>query len=277
MSSEMTVRIDQESASFIRRAAAWFVDVVAVVFIWFGSAVVAGIPGNRPEEGFDEPWDTIVEIIIMALPAYWFVYHWIANAIGTSIGKRMLSISIDPVLSAQSSIVRGLVRTIGEIIGAASLGLGYLWALWDSENRAWHDKLAGTRVVLGRIGPGERPRAATKYLEEPRPGVTAKNVRFACEPSSPAAGVRYVELRREGVRFEDERGLRGFRFEDVEGANVLPTGDVELQFKGHDPFGRPNDQVVRFTVHDRNPFLAELESRVKAATGKQLQVARAGA
>ena len=31
---------------------------------------------------------------------------------------------------------------------AGLLGLaGFLWAIWDSENQGWHDKLAGTYVV----------------------------------------------------------------------------------------------------------------------------------
>jgi uncharacterized RDD family membrane protein YckC len=27
------------------------------------------------------------------------------------------------------------------------LGLGYFWAIWDKDNQAWHDKIAGTVVV----------------------------------------------------------------------------------------------------------------------------------
>jgi uncharacterized RDD family membrane protein YckC len=27
------------------------------------------------------------------------------------------------------------------------LGLGFLWMLVDSQGRAWHDRLSGTRVV----------------------------------------------------------------------------------------------------------------------------------
>jgi uncharacterized RDD family membrane protein YckC len=30
------------------------------------------------------------------------------------------------------------------------LGLGFIWASFDSESQAWHDKLAGTVVVTVR-------------------------------------------------------------------------------------------------------------------------------
>jgi uncharacterized RDD family membrane protein YckC len=265
---------EREPASFWQRAGAYAIDLAALGLIWFGSAVAFGIPGNRPEEGFDEPWDTIVEIIIFALPAYWFVYHWVSNSIGQSVGKRMLSISIEPSIAERSRILRGLIRTTAEIVSAIPLGLGYWWALWDGEHQTWHDKLARTRVVgPGAITAPTRREPVLDAVQEQSQNVEVETIRFACQPPSPAAGVRYVELLREGVRFEDEHGLRGVTYDELLGARVLASGDVELRFHGRDVFGRPNEQAIRLTVHDRGPFIAELDSRVQAATGRQLHVA----
>lgn len=266
---------DRNPASFLRRAGAYVIDIVAIGLIWFGSAIVVAIPGSRPEEGLNEPWETFVYSIVYALPAYWFVYHWVSNAIGVSIGKLIVGISIEPPITAPSPIVRGLIRTIGEVISALTLGLGYFWALWDRDNRTWHDRMAGTRVVSGRSAPVPRPVRAES--EPPSPRRSSKNLRFACAPPSPAAGVRWVELRREGIRFEDEHGLRGLRYEDVHAAQVHPSGEVELRYIGRDVFGRPAEQSVRLAVKDRDAFLKELESRVNAATGTSLTIARAQA
>jgi uncharacterized RDD family membrane protein YckC len=40
-----------------------------------------------------------------------------------------------------------VVRYIGQIISAIPIGLGYFWVLWDPKHEAWHDKIAGTKVI----------------------------------------------------------------------------------------------------------------------------------
>ena len=43
---------------------------------------------------------------------------------------------------------RALFRWIGSIgLGGASLGLAFLWILWQREKRGWHDFLARTWVI----------------------------------------------------------------------------------------------------------------------------------
>jgi hypothetical protein len=49
------------------------------------------------------------------------------------------------------------------------------------------------------------------------------------------------------------------------------SGEVELRYSGRDVF----EQSVLLAVKDRDAFLRELESRINAATGASLQVARA--
>ena len=40
-----------------------------------------------------------------------------------------------------------LREIVGKILSAAVFGLGFFWALFDKDNQAWHDKLAGTVVI----------------------------------------------------------------------------------------------------------------------------------
>ncbi|MGH7666662.1 MAG: RDD family protein [Candidatus Dormibacteria bacterium] len=42
---------------------------------------------------------------------------------------------------------RGLVRLVGYLVDACSLGLGFAWAGVDPRKQAWHDKMAGSYVV----------------------------------------------------------------------------------------------------------------------------------
>ena len=100
-------------------------------------------------------------------------------------------------------------------------------------------------------------------------------MRFEGEPPTLAEGVRYIELRRNGIRFENSHGVRAISYEDIEATVVLPSGKVELRFKGRDMFGRPNEQIVRLTVRDRESFATELDTRVKAVKGASLGNSRA--
>ena len=45
--------------------------------------------------------------------------------------------------------VRGFLRGIGMIISGLVIGLGFLWILIDENKQGWHDKIAGTYVVVG--------------------------------------------------------------------------------------------------------------------------------
>jgi uncharacterized RDD family membrane protein YckC len=40
-----------------------------------------------------------------------------------------------------------LRESFGKTLSGIFFGLGYLWALWDRDSQAWHDKIAGTLVI----------------------------------------------------------------------------------------------------------------------------------
>src|SRR5207247_10821310 len=100
MSSEMVYRLEQEPASFIRRAAAFLIDVAIVAAIWFATVMAAVIPDNYGEEDLSEPGATIVVVLVLAIPLFWFVYEWISNSLGASIGKKILSLPGAPAGAA---------------------------------------------------------------------------------------------------------------------------------------------------------------------------------
>ncbi len=278
----MAREFDQEPASFVRRAGAFVIDTVAVGIIWFVAIIIAVIPNsNSDAEEVSEPWDTIATIVVLALPAFWFIYQWTSNAIGVSIGKKLLSMSIELKAAAGSpGIGRGLLRTVGQAVGAAPLGLGFWAALWDPDNATWHDKMAGTRVIRWRAEGETVPRrigrdAIRQRLEHE--GVrkrirtaVAKNLRFLCDVAPDATNPAYVELRREAIRFEQKGRLRGVPYQDIDHISAQPSGQIELKFRGRDTFDRPSHETVLFAVQDHERFVLELQSRVEAAGGRRL-------
>lgn len=84
-----------------------------------------------------------------------FIYYWYfwTQWDGQTPGKRMMNVRI---IKADGSPINGidvLVRYLGYTVSSLFLGLGYIWAVFDGNNQAWHDKLAGTYVVVA-----DRPR-----------------------------------------------------------------------------------------------------------------------
>jgi len=67
---------------------------------------------------------------------------------GQTIGKRALAIKLVTLDGTPLDVWRIIGRhVLGYLISAAPLGFGFLWALWDSDHMAWHDKLFLTSVI----------------------------------------------------------------------------------------------------------------------------------
>ena len=68
---------------------------------------------------------------------------------GKTIGKQVLGLQVvDAYTGKAPGWLRMLVREwIGKWISGFIFGLGFLWAIWDKDHQAWHDKLVSTVVV----------------------------------------------------------------------------------------------------------------------------------
>lgn len=66
---------------------------------------------------------------------------------GQTIGKMMLSLRVIGDDGRPVDAAGGVLRALGCMLVPLTLGLSYLPALFTSEHRALHDRLAGTRVV----------------------------------------------------------------------------------------------------------------------------------
>jgi uncharacterized RDD family membrane protein YckC len=53
-----------------------------------------------------------------------------------------------------------LVRWIVSFASFAVLYVGYLWVIWDGKNQTWHDKAAGSVVVVHRSTATRPPTVA---------------------------------------------------------------------------------------------------------------------
>lgn len=66
---------------------------------------------------------------------------------GATIGKRICRIRVMKIDGTKSGSSTALVRFIGKLISSLVFMIGYLIALFDSEHRTLHDRVAKTMVV----------------------------------------------------------------------------------------------------------------------------------
>lgn len=90
--------------------------------------------------------------VVIVTVAYIVFYFWLLGR-GMTPGKMALG---EQVVERRTGRYPGLWRmllreVIGKAVSGLFFGLGFFWAIWDKDNQAWHDKIAGT-VVVRRTG-----------------------------------------------------------------------------------------------------------------------------
>ena len=73
-------------------------------------------------------------------------YFWTQNN-GQTPGKSLMGIRVVKTNGQPIGVLDAVIRYIGYYINTFLLFLGWLWAVFDSRNQGFHDKLAGTVVV----------------------------------------------------------------------------------------------------------------------------------
>ena len=66
---------------------------------------------------------------------------------GATVGSIILGLKVVRVDGRELDWATVIVRALGCFLSLAPAGLGFLWAGFDAEKQAWHDKIAGTWVV----------------------------------------------------------------------------------------------------------------------------------
>ncbi|MDY0748331.1 RDD family protein [Paucibacter sp. R3-3] len=138
--------IKRRPAGFVPRALALAIDALLLLalsapLLWLAhdGEAIATWTDTRPLSLFCN-W---------LLPAVYFIGFWTWQ--GTTPGKAATGLRVLDMRSGERpGPLQNLLRWLGYFVSAAPLGLGFLWAKFDPSRQAWHDKIAGTRVVHNR-------------------------------------------------------------------------------------------------------------------------------
>lgn len=125
-------------ANLFRRFMALVLDPLIAAVLYF---VALGVFGGLSED--------LGVVAAVVFPVGYFIWFLSLLRRGLTPGKKLLGLK---VVDHQSGAIPGygkmfLREIVGRMLSAMVAGLGYLWALFDRNAQAWHDKLAGTVVL----------------------------------------------------------------------------------------------------------------------------------
>ena len=79
--------------------------------------------------------------------AFLILLFWMSY--GATPGKLLLDCEIvDAHTGEPITLKQALLRYVGYYLSALFIFSGFLWIIWDKRKQGWHDKIAGTVVIM---------------------------------------------------------------------------------------------------------------------------------
>ena len=128
----------------IRRLFAVFYDIFLLTAILFIVSGIATALNNGTAIDPDNAIYPLFVLIIFVLSYLYFTWFWIHG--GQSLGMKTWQIQLQSFDGSAIGWKTVTVRFIMAIFSWAALGMGFLWGLFDRNNRCWHD--LGSKTVL---------------------------------------------------------------------------------------------------------------------------------
>lgn len=92
-----------------------------------------------------EPNDVLYQLSLLVVTYAFFVGFWTSK--GRTLGMQSWGLQLEAADRRPVTLGEATIRFFAAILSWATLGLGFLWQLWDRDKLAWHDRLSGTRLV----------------------------------------------------------------------------------------------------------------------------------
>lgn len=89
-------------------------------------------------------------IVFVVMSAAYFTYFH--GSIGQTPGKMILNVKVISAQGKDLTYGTAFLRWLCYLVSGMFFTIGFIWAAFDSKKQAWHDKIAGTVVVLGMSG-----------------------------------------------------------------------------------------------------------------------------
>ena len=137
-----------ESAPIWRRLAALFYDLLVLVAIWmFAAALVLLAFGGEVDVAHQPPlYHATLQGALLFLTSLYFALSWSRG--GQTIGMRAWRVKVVDASGHSLDFRHAIRRFALALISFCFAGFGFIWCLFDSDRRAWHDVVGKTRMVV---------------------------------------------------------------------------------------------------------------------------------
>ena len=89
---------------------------------------------------------TLIQIYLILVCFLFFGWFWTHG--GQTLGMRAWRLQLRRIDGQNLSWSTAVVRFTGALLSWLALGLGFFWVALDPQNRAWHDRLSKSIVVV---------------------------------------------------------------------------------------------------------------------------------
>ena len=147
MNEEIENLLDRENltlASITKRSTALFIDETLLSFILIFSLWNSFVSAKSIEEIILLVNQFTLEYIALKI----FYQAFFVMKYGATLGKIAMKIRVIDINTIDNpNVISSLNRAIFRIISEMLFYMGFLWAMFDPQKQAWHDKTARTLVV----------------------------------------------------------------------------------------------------------------------------------
>jgi uncharacterized RDD family membrane protein YckC len=147
--TQNTDRVKSDLAGFSTRSISLLIDAV-LIFSITALVLSTGIYIATGESIFDTNYS------LNFIAAIFFLFVIVCSSYsvflegygGKTIGKMIMGITVIGDDGGRIDIVKAFTRRAFSFFSLSLFFIGFLWALFDTNSQTWHDKIAGTLVVI---------------------------------------------------------------------------------------------------------------------------------
>jgi len=128
--------------SLLRRLAAIFYDSILLCAVFFAATfiLISSIGEGEVESG-----NLFYNAFLILLAYLYFCWHWVKGR--QTLGMRSWYVYLVTESNTTLNWKQASLRFAAALLSLLTLGLGFIWALFDKQKLALHDRLSKTKLV----------------------------------------------------------------------------------------------------------------------------------
>lgn len=134
--------IKLSSVTLPRRLGAILYDFLLLLGLLIIASALVVIPFDITPE---KQTFIIYQIYIFVLTYIYYVWFWVRS--GQTLGMQTWKVKITTVDGSSITISKASIRFFVALISISVFGLGFIWSIFDKNNRTWHDIASSTQLI----------------------------------------------------------------------------------------------------------------------------------